>query len=60
MFMHFSLQRRMQKDVVAVLRDAHFFKVAKKMQRSPDTISRYVHEYEAAIGAVRVVLDAKI
>ena len=36
-----------------------FVKVAKKMQRSPDTVSRYVHEHEAAINAVRVVIDAQ-
>ena len=36
-----------------------FVKVAKKMQRSPDTVSRYVHEYEAAVGAVSVILKAK-
>ena len=34
-------------------------KVAKKMQRSPDTVSRYVHEYESAVGAVSVILKAK-
>ena len=27
-----------------------FKKVAKKMRRSPSTVSRYVHEYETAIG----------
>ena len=36
-----------------------FAKIGKKLQRSPDTVSRYVHEYEAAVGAVSVVLDAK-
>ena len=35
-----------------------FVKVAKKMQRSPDTVSRYVHEYEAAVNAASVVLKA--
>ena len=35
-----------------------FVKVAKKMQRSPDTVSRYVHEYEAAVGAAIVILKA--
>lgn len=30
-----------------------FKKIAKKMQRSPDTVSRYVHEYEALhVGAM--------
>ena len=36
-----------------------FTKVAKKMNRSPDTVSRYVHEHEAAVNAVRVVIDAQ-
>ena len=36
-----------------------FFKVAKKLNRSPNTVSRYVHEHEAAVNAVRVVVDAK-
>ena len=35
-----------------------FVKVAKKMQRSPDTVSRYVHEYEAAVSAASVVLNS--
>ena len=34
-----------------------YTKVAKKLNRSPDTVSRYVHEYEAAVGAVSVVLE---
>lgn len=33
--------------------------VAKKMRRSPDTVSRHVHEYEAAVGAVSIVINAK-
>ena len=36
-----------------------FVKVAKKMQRSPDTVSRYVREYEAAVNAASVVLKAQ-
>ena len=36
-----------------------FVKVAKKMQRSPDTVSRYVHEYETAVGVADYVLKAK-
>ena len=36
-----------------------FVKVAKKMERSPDTVSRYVHEYEAAVGAAGYVLNSK-
>lgn len=35
-----------------------FKAVAEKMRRSPDTVSRHVHEYEAAVGAVSVVLKA--
>ena len=34
-----------------------FVKVAKKMQRSPDTVSRYVREYEAAVSAAGYVLN---
>lgn len=34
-----------------------FSKVAKKLNRSPDTVSRYVHEYEAAVGAASVVMN---
>ena len=36
-----------------------FVKIGKKLHRSPDTVSRYVHEHEAAVNAVRVVIDAK-
>ena len=36
-----------------------FVKIGKKLQRSPDTVSRYVHEYEAAVGAVRIVIDTQ-
>ena len=36
-----------------------FVKIGKKLRRSPDTVSRYVHEYEAAVGAVSVILKAK-
>ena len=36
-----------------------FVKVAKKMQRSPDTVSRYVREYEAAVSAASVVLHSQ-
>ena len=36
-----------------------FSKVAKKLNRSPDTVSRYVHEHKSAVNAVRVVIDAK-
>jgi IS30 family transposase len=34
-----------------------FAKVAKKMKRHPDTVSRYVREYEAAVGAASYILN---
>ena len=36
-----------------------FAKVAKKLNRCADTVSRYVHEYEAAVHAAGIVLEAK-
>ena len=33
--------------------------VAEKMKRDPGTVSRHVREYQAAVGAVGVVLKAK-
>jgi DNA-binding transcriptional LysR family regulator len=36
-----------------------YAKAAKKLHRSPDTVSRYVREYEAAVNAASVVLHAK-
>lgn len=36
-----------------------FKKVADKMHRSPDTVSRHVREYEAAVGATGYVLNVK-
>ena len=36
-----------------------FKKVAKKMRRNPDTISKYVREYEAAVGAVGYILNQR-
>lgn len=36
-----------------------FVKIGKKLQRSPDTVSRYVHEYEAAVSAAGYVMNAK-
>ena len=36
-----------------------FKEVAGIMGRSSDTVSRYVREHEAAVNAVRVVMDAK-
>jgi len=34
-----------------------FAKIAKKMQRDPGTVSRYVHEYEAAVTAAGYVIN---
>ncbi|MCI9188128.1 MAG: helix-turn-helix domain-containing protein [Lachnospiraceae bacterium] len=34
-----------------------FKDVAKKMRRSPDTVSRHVREYEAAVGAAGYILN---
>ena len=34
-----------------------FEKVAKKMHRDPSTVSRYVREYEAAVGAASYILN---
>ena len=36
-----------------------FKEVAKIMGRSRETVSRYVHEREAAVNAVRVVIEAQ-
>ena len=36
-----------------------FVKIGKKLRRSPDTVSRYVHEYEAAVSAAGYVLNSK-
>ena len=36
-----------------------FAKVAKKLNRSPDTVSRYVHEYEAAESVAGYILNSK-
>ena len=37
-----------------------FVKVAKKMQRSPDTVSRYVREFEAAVSAAGYILNKRV
>lgn len=34
-----------------------FEKIAKRLRRSPDTVSRYVHEYEAAVRAAGYALN---
>lgn len=36
-----------------------FKAVAKKLRRSPDTVSRHVREYEAAVGATGYILNSK-
>ena len=36
-----------------------FVKIGKKLRRSPDTVSRYVHEYEAAVSAAGYILNQK-
>ena len=36
-----------------------FKTIAKKMRRHPDTVSRYVHEYEAAVSAAGYLLNAQ-
>ena len=36
-----------------------FVKIGKKLRRRPDTVSRYVREYEAAVNAASVVLKAQ-
>ena len=35
-----------------------FAKVAKKLNRCADTVSRYVHEYEAAVSAAGYILNS--
>ena len=34
--------------------------VAKRLRRSPDTVSRYVHEYETALGVANYLTQEKI
>ena len=36
-----------------------FVKIGKKLRRSPDTVSRYVREYEAAVSAAGYVLNSQ-
>lgn len=35
-----------------------FKAVAKRLHRSPDTVSRHVREYEAAVGVASVIIKA--
>ena len=37
-----------------------FAKVAKKMRRNPDTVSRYVREYEAAVSVVGYFTNKRV
>ena len=37
-----------------------FKKVALKMKRSPDTVSRHIREYEAAVQAASVILNSQV
>ena len=37
-----------------------YTKVAARLNRSPSTVSRHVHEYEAAVNAASVILNAQI
>ena len=34
-----------------------YTKVAKKMHRSPDTVSRYVNEYESSLKVAQAIID---
>lgn len=35
-----------------------FKKVAEKMNRGASTVSKYIHEYEAALGAAKFVMNS--
>lgn len=35
-----------------------FVKIGKKMRSSPDTVAKYVHQYEAVLHAVTVTTEA--
>ena len=37
-----------------------FVKIAKRMRSGEGTVSRHVHEYEAAVNAAGVVMNAKV
>ena len=36
-----------------------YAKIAQRLHYSPDTVSRYIHEHEAAVNAVRVAVGAQ-
>lgn len=52
---------QVEKDLMWTLYQKYgsFKKVAEIMNRGCSTVSRYVHEHEAAVNAVRVVIDAQ-
>jgi|Go1ome_4_1110791.scaffolds.fasta_scaffold15489_6 predicted transcriptional regulator len=52
---------QVEKDLMWKLyqKSGSFKEVARIMGRSCGTVSRYVHEREAAVNAVRVVIDAQ-
>lgn len=37
-----------------------FKAVAKRLRRSPDTVSRYVHEYETALGVANYLTQERV
>lgn len=37
-----------------------FKAVGKRLRRSPDTVSRYVHEYETALGVANYLTQEKV
>lgn len=37
-----------------------YTKVAKKMRRSPDTVSRYVQEYERSLGVAQAIINREL
>lgn len=52
---------QVEKDLMGELyqKRGSFKEVAEIMGRSANTVSRYIHEHEAAVNAVCVVVDAK-
>ena len=36
-----------------------FVKIGKRLRRSPDTVSRYVREYEAAVSVAGYIINSK-
>ena len=52
-------QREKQKMWQLYQEGKSFLTIGKKMRRNPDTVSRYVHEYEAAVSAAGYILNSK-